>query len=162
MVPQTAAGQEYIRECDPGFTSQRRRTRADDDDDVDAISGGVVACLNKRGDDDIHLCKPFWTWSPERIGNLAKQKSPISLELDKWRSRPSILLHELTHALFKSKFSAHTNPRVLRCLFSFPFRFANPTSQLSTKSGSPTDNKQQRTATSTTSCTLKTPPAVRD
>ena len=80
---------------------------------ADRNSGGVVACQNRRGDQDIFLCSPFWRWNPERAGSLAKQSRPISLELDKWRSRPSILLHELTHALFKSRWRQSIIARLL-------------------------------------------------
>ena len=70
-------------------------------------SNGVVACQNKRGDHDIILCSPFWTWKDERIGSFGRQNRYISLELDKWRTRSAILLHELTHALFASKLHSH-------------------------------------------------------
>ena len=108
------------------------------------LSGGVVACLNRKGDIDIHLCKPFWTWKPERIGNLAKINGLISLELDRWRTRPSILLHELTHALFKS-----------RCLFfatlscQMAFLLNRHYIQPLTKSGTPTGRKRYPMAMST-------------
>ena len=115
-----------------GFTGQNQRTCANDD-----FSGGVVACLNSRGDNDIHLCKPFWRWKPERIGNLAKINQPLSLELDKWRTRPSILLHELTHALFKSTCSFFDT---LSCLIA---PLLNSIPQPLTKSGTPTARKRR-------------------
>lgn len=93
-----AAIEEFSRKCSHHISNQEGKK-------ADRFSGGVVGCQDERGGDVIVLCKPFWRWSPERIGNLAIQTQPISLELDKWRSRPAILLHELTHALFRSVFS---------------------------------------------------------
>ena len=149
MVLQPAVARESLSESHPCFYRPKQRTCAND-----VFSGGVVACLNRGGDNDIHLCKPFWTWKPERIGNLAKIKGPISLELDKWRTRPSILLHELTHALFKSRCSFFAT------FFLLAF-FAESTLQPLTKSGTPMGRKRYPTAMSTISNTRSIPRRVR-